>query len=139
MSGIKVRQVMERPGIFIDGTTLPSTGTYTIAVDPVGHAVGNLTLTLSASHRMSTQQSHDHQLKRAYLDHHSLGIQRVTLLVSAQGTRFHKRHSSCSPVLRSPAQGALTGPEGLKNVTSVSAGPRLYRVSIPQRACNHGS
>ena len=36
---------MEGSG-FIDTTTLPSTGTYTIVVDPVNHAVGNVTLTL---------------------------------------------------------------------------------------------
>jgi IPT/TIG domain len=36
---------MEGSG-FIDTQTLPSTGTYTIVVDPVNHAVGNVTLTL---------------------------------------------------------------------------------------------
>jgi YD repeat-containing protein len=36
---------MEGSG-FIDVTTLPTTGTYTIVVDPVSHAVGNVTLTL---------------------------------------------------------------------------------------------
>jgi YD repeat-containing protein len=36
---------MESSG-FIDLQTLPATGTYTIVVDPVNHAVGNLTLTL---------------------------------------------------------------------------------------------
>jgi hypothetical protein len=33
-------------GGFIETTELPTTGTYTIAVDPVNHASGNLTLTL---------------------------------------------------------------------------------------------
>jgi hypothetical protein len=36
---------MEGSG-FIDATTLPTTGTYTIRVDPVSFATGNLTLTL---------------------------------------------------------------------------------------------
>jgi YD repeat-containing protein len=36
---------MEDTG-FVDTTTLPTTGTYTIQIDPVAHAVGNLTLTL---------------------------------------------------------------------------------------------
>jgi hypothetical protein len=36
---------MEQQG-FIDTLTLPSNGTYTIAIDPNGHATGSLTLTL---------------------------------------------------------------------------------------------
>jgi hypothetical protein len=36
---------MEASG-FIDVKTLPATGTYTIVVDPLGSATGNLTLTL---------------------------------------------------------------------------------------------
>jgi len=35
-------------GSFIDATTLPSTGTYTIAVDPQGAVTGSLTLTVYA-------------------------------------------------------------------------------------------
>jgi YD repeat-containing protein len=37
---------MEGSGGFIDVKTLPANGTYTIVVDPVEHAFGNLTLTL---------------------------------------------------------------------------------------------
>jgi hypothetical protein len=37
---------MENSG-FIDAQTLPTTGTYTIVVDPVNHAVGSVTLALT--------------------------------------------------------------------------------------------